>query len=214
MLNRAMKNEDVEDQEIIRLLRGTQSEIRRAMHILCEVRQEPRKYLIREMKSHYRLSMEDIKDLSQESLMVFYNKVRNADSFQIKDHKGSLNGYLRKICTYKIYQLIRERDQQLIFEKEMKQQLSAMGESPYDLEPPNEKAKFLEELMRRLGSKLGQCLEVLLRYFSGEHQKEMSAYFGLSYGSMRNRINKCKERLDRLMKDDPDIRQIIKSRLL
>jgi len=197
----------IEDAQLISLLRGKPDEVESAMRYIIE-NIHPHRSAIKWAKQ-YSISVEDAEDTVQESLIALWRNVAKPD-FELK--KSSLSTYLHTIIKYQLMKLAR-RQQKLvkIEEKEFKEVLEGRHPEIVDAfnipsnSPPREAQRLLS---KQLGT---TCLGSLRLWAWGYTTEELSEKFGLTPGSMRNRLVLCRQKLRDIFKQNPETVSIIKA---
>ncbi len=139
-------------------------------------------------------NMEDVEDIFQDALVILYQKMRAG----FLDIHVPIKTYFYGICKNLWLSRLRKKEQ-LIINDDNRLEESVTNEILEDIEK-QERQKLYRKHFQKLSADNKQLLGM---FFDGKSMKEISEAFGYSIGSARKRKFDAKEKLFRMIEQDP-----------
>lgn len=142
---------------------------------------------------------------------VFYYGIRTlleiirADRFEYRS-KGSLEAFLFTLIDRKILNELRRKKLDEL--SVLHENLFSIIDKPFDKE-------ILENVSHIFREKLGEtCQKVLImRFYEGMKLKEIAEEMNFTLGTIRNNSSECMKKLQKLIKEDPNLEDYLKKLL-
>jgi len=139
---------------------------------------------IKSIALRYCYSIEDAKDVVQESYLKIYKNIKSLD-----DSKGSFNAWSAKIVVNEALTKIRKKKHADLY-------VNSMGDDNYSKQKPSLDNITIEEIKKTMKSLKGDHQLVLNMYFFEEfNYKEMSSILKLKESSVRSKVTRAKSEL-------------------
>ena len=149
-------------------------------------------------------SIQDAKDVFQESLVLIYQKVTD-QQFLLN---CNFQSYLFSICRLLWLKELEKRKVEKMDEKDVKGYLDLQSDLNFD-DLEQEKYGLYQKHLRRLNP---DCQRVLMLFYDGVSIRDITKIMGYTSESYtKKKKSMCKEKLIQGIKNDPDYNQIISS---
>lgn len=190
-MNKTQPNlETISNDELISLIRDDQDN-------LALVYKQSQKYCLDFLRSkNFKLNDEELLDIFQDAVIVFYENVVNKPDFQLT---ASVKTYLSSIC----YNNLLKRADRKPDNVELIEEFNYQGieDEENDILVKNESLYLaLESALQAIKESGGKCYELLTFFwYQKKSMKELTDIFGYSNEqNTKNQKSKCQRRLEKL----------------
>ena len=145
-------------------------------------------------------TLEDARDVMQEGLIIIYKKLKN-DDLELTSGFGT---YFYGVCRFVWLNKLKKRS---------KKEVTTDDFGTLTTEEVNLEDKLIESRRRILFEKkfeelTKECKKVLQLFFNGDSGKEIATKTGYAEDYVKRKKYKCKEKLVRLVKADPEFQTL------